>query len=442
MEAEIQKTTPILNIAWTRTAQLSAYSKARKKTHLRMRRWIAVLAVLATLFAILTESYPANFPQLGSVVLKILLVSTPIVGSILAAFTNRFFSSGDWLIARAGAEEIYKEVYIYRTILQKNPARRAWLEKRLGEIHRQVYRGMGGELVLKPYKGQIPERYNSENPDSDPGFHDLTGDEYFRYRLEDQLAWHTKEVNKNQIQRIRLQWYILISGGMGALLAALGGGFSLWVAFTASLAAAFIGWQELINVDAIIRNYSKVIIELTVIYDHWHNLELEERTTSEFYKMVRSTEGVLWSQNVEYIKAMQEALKEADLEQEAGLINRVIQESVDSDERMKQAMQDNIIDFTQQTLSETEGKADENFKTALGMLAEEASSELVQQELAAMSKAVTETVEAVTVRVPGFASKLEGITKQFSNVEIGRDTPPSTLNAMLAQYPKTGEVKG
>ena len=39
--------------------------------------------------------------------------------------------------------------------------------------------------------------------------------------------------------------------------------------------------------DATIKNYSKVVMELTILYDHWQNLEVEERTPAEFYKMVR-----------------------------------------------------------------------------------------------------------------------------------------------------------
>ena len=72
-------------------------------------------------------------------------------------------------------------------------------------------------------------------------------------------------------------------------------------------------------------------MELNILFDHWKNLEGEERNQTEFYKMVHSTEDILWGQNVEYIKAMQEALRESDLEEEASLVNRVIKEQRDSD---------------------------------------------------------------------------------------------------------------
>jgi hypothetical protein len=433
-----QQVTPILQVAWTRFAQLDASSNARSKAHMRLRRWIAALGVLATLFAILSTyfPYPANegapgyFVILG-VTIRFLLILAPIAGSIIAAFTNKFFSSGDWLITRAGAEEILKEILAYRTILKNEPDRRQWLEKRLAEIQRSVFRGMNGELTMEPYEGPLPPYYNPEDPYSDPGFHDLTGEEYFRYRVEYQLGWHVDRINRRQAERTRLQWYILLAGGAGALLAAI---VPLWAALAASFVAVFLGWQELRNLDAVVRNYSKVIMELNITFDHWKNLESAEQTDSEFYKMVRSSEDILWSQNVEYIKSMQEALKESDLDEEASLINRVIKEARDSDQRLKENMRDTIVEFTSEQLHAAEEKLGDEFKGALYSIAEEASSELVQAEFAAMQQAIAEKL--------GLSNVLENIKKEFAGVEIGRDTPASVLNEMLRRFPKTEEAKG
>jgi hypothetical protein len=80
-----------------------------------------------------------------------------------------------------------KEIYFFRTILQKEKERRAYLENRLAEINRQLYQSMG-ELILKPYKGSVPSNYYPDDPTSDPGFEDLTGDQYFKYRVENQLV--------------------------------------------------------------------------------------------------------------------------------------------------------------------------------------------------------------------------------------------------------------
>ncbi|HMB24062.1 MAG TPA: hypothetical protein VKP08_14565, partial [Anaerolineales bacterium] len=263
METETPKAAPILNIAWTRYAQLNAVSSRRSRAHKRLRIWIAAMGILATLFAILTQAYFTDQTSLPGVIVKVLFVSAPVIASILAAWGSRAFSNGDWLITRAAAEEYLKEIYFYRTILQKKASRRSYLEKRINEIQKRLFRGLGGELAFRPYDGPVPPYYNPDSPDSDPGFQDLTGDEYFRYRLEDQLRWHIKEVNEYKRERGLLTFWIAVAGGLGAIFAAIGAPISILVAVTASITAALIGWQELRSLDSVIKNYSKVILELT-----------------------------------------------------------------------------------------------------------------------------------------------------------------------------------
>lgn len=443
METQPQSVAPILEVAWRRFAQLDVISVRRSKTHLRLRRWVAALGILTTLFAILSQLYAENISPLAGWILRFLFIATPIIASILAAYVSQVYSTGDWLITRAGAEEILKEIYAYRTILQKTPTRRAWLEKRLEEIQRSVFRGMNGELLFEPFVGVLPptSRFNPSYPNSDPGFNDLTGDEYFKYRLENELGWHTREINKRQKERMRLKLYILIAGGLGALFAALGQPLTMWVALAAAFSAAFIGWQELRSLDSVVRNYSKVVLELNITSDHWKNLESDERNQTEFFKTVRSTESILWSQNVEYIKAMQEALRDSDLEEEASLINRVIKEQRESDQRFKNTIADTVVDFTQESMLASEEKLIETYKATLGSLAEEASSELVQAELAAMRDTVHEIAENITARL-GFSSSLKSIEEDFDGVEIGSNTPMSVLNDIISRYPKTTDIKG
>jgi hypothetical protein len=293
---------------------------------------------------------------------------------------------------------------------------------------------MSGELALEKAPEKIPPYYNPDDPNSDPGFKDLIGSEYITYRLENQLAWHIRKVQKFETERTRLQVYILAAGGFGAFLAAMGSGFSIWVAVTASLGAALIGWQELRNLDPTIKNYSRVIMELMIIYDHWNILEPEERTDAEFFQMVKSTEDVLWSQNIEYIKSMQEVLAKETLE-EAELVNDVLKKAVETDAELKKHMRDSIVDYTSKSMDEARETLEEHFDEVLGSLAEEASSELVQQELAAIG-------QAVSTRVTKLSDSLKQIADEFAGVKIGRDTPKEVLNDLLSRYPTTDDVKG
>src|SRR4051812_4598134 len=98
---ETEEKTPILNIAWTRYAHFDAAANERTGGYTRLRRWIAILGVITTLFAVFAANYPKEWPATLGVAIKIVLIAIPIISSIVAAFTNKFFSGGDWLVARA-----------------------------------------------------------------------------------------------------------------------------------------------------------------------------------------------------------------------------------------------------------------------------------------------------------------------------------------------------
>jgi hypothetical protein len=247
----------------------------------------------------------------------------------MAAFANKFYPGTEWLVLRAGAEQIAKDIYEYRTILQNEPKRRrSVLENRLRDVQNQVYKGLKGEMAIEPYKGPLPPPYDDGSPRADPGFDDMDSEEYFKLRVTDQLNWHTKKVIKAQKERIRLQVWILLVGAAGAFLAALGGmfggSFSLWVALSTAMTSALIAWQELRNLDMIVRNYSKSVLDLTSISDHWNLLDKNERKR-EYYRMVRNTEQVLWNQNLEFVRFMEEAFENAKLDEDAdSIVNQTL----------------------------------------------------------------------------------------------------------------------
>jgi hypothetical protein len=433
-----QPTVPILESAWQHYADLDANAKEIVKRHLSLRRWVAYLGVVATLLAIILDVYGEQLSALVALVLKFLLILTPIVGSIIAAVVNKFYSGGSWLVMRAGAEEIIKEIYIYRTVLQNNSDRRNWLNNRLATIQRQVYKSLGGELVLKKYKGNLPPYYTPGDESSDPGFHDLTGDEYLRFRLEDQLNWHSRRVLRDQPNRTRLQLSILAMGGAGAVLAALGGEFTLWVALTASIAAAMSGWQELRNLDGTIKNYSKVILELNILRDYWLNLEPEERSKRAYYRLVRSAEEVLWGQHIEYIKNMQDAL-DTSREDEAKLVEEMVRISQELDATYQQRRQEEILGYAREELEASFERTAETYTEALGTFAEEAASEEVAREVQALRQAAASTARRVRSSLDGITHK---IAEEFTGVELNKSTPKETINAVLSQFPPQGEGRG
>jgi hypothetical protein len=454
MEPEPAEVTPILKVAWTRVAQLDAIASRRAKGHITIRRWIAILGVLATLFAILTQllnttQFSRNYPVL-SVAAQILFIATPFLASTLAALASKKYSNGDWLITRAGSEEIKKEIYFYRTILQKDETRRRYLEDRLTRIQRQIHRALNGEFSfddLKVSGSMVPGAKDSEG---DPGYADLTGDEYMKYRLENQLNWHNSKIHQYKGDRDRMVISILVTGALGSIIAALGasmgGNLSIWVALTASITAALIGWQELRNIDVIVRNYSKVVLELTILRDHWLNLAANERTSTEFYKLVRDCEEVLWAQNTEYIKSMQETLRDNNFEEDANLVNNIVAKLNETAQQTRQAMADHVDQVTGRVLGETGQRVEQSFQTTLTSLADDFMADLVQKELEAMSQVVSQVaedmIERASTETSSFVSSLSQVAQDYSHMEVSRDTSKEELNQILARYPKTGELKG
>jgi|GEM_PF-174971 len=299
-----------LQNAWQRYAEFDQSALTASKNHLNLRRAVIILSVAATLLAILTQLYGNSETGLGQA-LKVGLILVPIISSVILAFANKLQQGERWLVFRTGAEEILKEIYFFRTVLQQQAERGQWLTERVAAIQRQVFEGVGGELVLKPYTGPVPPYYSPNNLDSDPGFSNLLAQDYIRFRLDNQLDYHSNKIVELQRMRTQLQAAIFIFGGLGTLLAAWPGGiFSIWVALTTSLAAAFTAWLELRRLDSTINNYSQLILELKIIRDHWLSLSPAQQTGDEFFKMVTATERVLWSQHNQYISEMRRAVAE------------------------------------------------------------------------------------------------------------------------------------
>jgi hypothetical protein len=357
---ETSQSNRVLETAWHRYAQLDANATKSKSQYMRLKRTIAYLSVLAVLFAILVDHYSPNVPSWGQLIFRVLLILTPIATSIIAAFTNKFQQGHRYLASRAAAEEILKEIYIYRTVLKNSKSRNKWLSDRLAAIMRKLYRAVGGELILEPYDGDLPPYHDPSRDYSDPGFKDLSGEEYVTYRLEDQLAWHIKKNLELQRDRKRIQWLILVFGGLGSFLAAWGGPLVLWVAFTSAIASVLIGWEELRGLDMKVANYSQVVLELNIIRDHWLMLSEEERTQAEANKIVRQTENLLWNQNTEFINAMRKAFADAKGDEDE-LIQHALEKAQESTEQIK----DKLYAETEELIDEGADASVEKLETAI-----------------------------------------------------------------------------
>jgi hypothetical protein len=359
----------LLETAWRRYAILDENSSNIQKQYMRMRFFMAALGILAVLFAILVDNYSDQVHKYVALGFRVILILTPILVSILAAFSNRFQQGQKYLSYRAAAEGILKEIYTYRVANKNKLSRDKILSDRLAAIQRDLFRGAGGELVLSEYAGSVPPYYDPDDETSDPGLNDLTGEEYLIYRLEHQLNWHNRKNLEMQRDRKRIQWAILIFGGVGAFLAAWAGPLAVWVAFTASIASALVGWEELRGLDMRVGNYSQVILELNIIRDWWFTLRTSGATDADVEKLANQTEKVLYDQNLEWVSAMRKALADSDGD-EAKLIEDFIDEGREATGRIHQTLMaeaDELIDGSVDA-------AAEQVETAIGEAADALSS--------------------------------------------------------------------
>jgi hypothetical protein len=465
---------PILETAWRRFAELDANASDLDRRHIGLRKYVITLGVIATFLAIFVDSYADSFIDPVAEVLRVLLIAVPLIGSAIAAFTNRELGDGRWLAMRAGSEQILKEIYLYRTILRSYPRRRQYLSHQLATTHRQVFKSSGDKLDTHPFTGPVPPYYDPNNPDSDPGYNDLTPEDYLRYRLMDQLGWHERRLVKLRRDKIRLTAAIIASGALGALLAGIGGSFTIWVALAAAFTSALTGWEELRNRNATIANYSKVKLELTIIRDHWLSLDPEEQTETEFFQMVKATEDLLWLQNAEFIRSMREALvstkdkENQDMEifladavssakeTESGIFNEALRALDESQERLIATaseaadtitgMVDSVsgeIEATNKMLEASAQKATEE-AAALRATAEEAvdtavaQSEQLQETITAQTEAWTETADAIEETAVAQSEQLqETITAQS---EAWAETTDAAVDTAVAQSEQLQET--
>lgn len=296
-----------LETAWQRYAQLETSASAASRQYLRLRGSSIILSVVATLLAILIFQIDSGASPLGEV-LRASLILVPIVIAVILVFAYKLQQGQYWQVLTTGAEEIKKEIYLYRTLLRGQATRHHWLSERVTAIQRQVIEVVGGNLELAPYTSNIPPDDCPEVQNGDRGFSDLLTDEYLHYRLEAQLKWHSQEYERLYATRTSLQIGIFALAGLSAFVAGLADSLEIWIALTTSIGTALGLWQEVSRLDTAVNNYNQLILELNLIRDRWQSLSPEERTGEEFFKLVIATEKVLWSQYNQHITQMRQAV--------------------------------------------------------------------------------------------------------------------------------------
>lgn len=315
----------VLRLAWERFALYDANAIRQQKGFNRLELWILVLGLLGTLLALIQTTLRTqgfNLIRLDQA-LHYAIVVVPITIAALVAAANRFKAGGKWILLRASAEAIKREIYRYRARAgiysqQRTPqtSPESELAQKLDPISRQLMQTDVNLSALRPYEGSIPPKmYGAAAADN--GFSFLMPSQYISIRLGDQLNYYQKKTNKLERQFKLLHWLIYIFGGVGTLLAAIG--LELWIALTIALVGALTTFLEYRQVENTLIIYNQAVTDLANVKAWWMALSAREQAEQRNVdKLVDYTEKILEGEHTGWVQSMKDALAELRKESSEG----------------------------------------------------------------------------------------------------------------------------
>jgi SLOG in TRPM, prokaryote/SMODS and SLOG-associating 2TM effector domain 1/Protein of unknown function (DUF4231) len=312
----------VLTQAWEHFADYDFNATLQQKRFDRLQLAILLLGVAGTALAIAQQVYAprdagGNLTRvdasgarlLGWQVVHQLLIIIPILLTVLVAAANRFKQGSKWLLLRAGAEAIKREIYRYRAhaLYYKQDAEQQ-LAQRVEDITRRTMRTEVNTSALLPYnraRGFPPHINPAEG--GDDGFSYLTPDRYVELRLSDQLNYFYRRAVKLERELKALYWLTFVIGGLGAYLAAIDR--QAWIALTTAIVAALGTYLAYRQTESSLMKYNQVATDLANVKAWWTALSAEEQARQEnIDSLVEHTEQVLQSEADGWVQQMQNAL--------------------------------------------------------------------------------------------------------------------------------------
>ena len=346
----------LLNDAWQRFATYDANGGRLQKAFKNIQFWILALGLIAVFLAVfekqglelvrrqqvkrlgtqlngearvslsllkvpsLIKGSRTHWTWLGWLRYPIIVI--PIVTAILLAYYNKFRPANKWILLRGSAEAIKREIYRYRSRtgdygkdrLTTN-SRDDVFNERLEPVSRRLMQTEVNHGALKPYDGPLPPKEVAQK--NDDGFSFLTPERYIELRLEDQLNYYSNKTPKLETQIKQMQVAILVAGGVGTLLAAVGA--ELWVALTTALATALTTSIASRQLDETLVRYNQSAADLANVRDWWTKLSpASKRNPKNIDQLVEVTEKVLETELSGWVQRMENALAQLKAEEETG----------------------------------------------------------------------------------------------------------------------------
>ncbi len=305
-----------LRSAWERFAVLDLNANRQQQTF----RWLQGSVLLLGLAgAVLAVGKRVLDPEQGTCVEQALYYAVlviPIVLSVAIAAGNRFKPGNKWLLMRAAAESIKREIFRYRTRAgdYRHADREAALALKVEDVTRRLARTEVNTGAFAPYLGKIPPVMFAADT-ADDGLSLLLPERYLALRVADQLRYYRKSALNHQRALVAWQGVILGLGGLGTLLAALDK--SVWVAVTTAAVTAVsthLGYRQ---IEATLMTYNQAATDLENVKGWWQALPPDEQADpANLDKLVDHAEKVLESELDGWVQKMQDALAELRKDQD------------------------------------------------------------------------------------------------------------------------------
>ena len=305
---------PTLEDAWFKFGEYDHNASLAQKRFLRRRELITTLGVVATALAVIYQLLNAQpkFPELLSLVLRVLIILAPISISILSTIDTKFNLGLSWIVLRSSAEALKKEIYLYRAkvnpyhgLSHDNESRDLKLAQRVKAIGQRIMETQVNQSGLEIYKGKLPPYA----PEGDDGFSDIGWQEYMVWRLEDQFNYYRKKSVRLHREQTRLQWCITTIGGLGTFLAAINR--EIWVAVTSAISAALISMLEFQRIETTLVSCNQASNDLYNIRTWWRALSPEAQADPHNLEtLVKLTENVIQAENAGWVQEMRDALSD------------------------------------------------------------------------------------------------------------------------------------
>ena len=337
---------PEENILWTAWQRFAEYD-LNSVRHRKQWRWLKnvplVLGVTSTLVVLVysaaeidpntftgeltnrlwMDSYVGFMNLLSTIrrnpvldlIFRFAIILLPIVTSLILGIETRLKLGSKYILLRGAAEAVKRGIYSYR-ILNKRvkgsaetilPYNEQTLATHLSNISKMLLESDVNESAFTPYQGSIPPNmFGAEAYDD--GFSLLDPETYIKIRVGDQLEFYTLRTNQYEKRIRQLQYLMLIFGGLGTFLAAIGAQY--WLPLTAGIVAAATAFLEYQQLEQILTKYNLTRSSLENARANWLALPENERYQDKnIQKLVRDVEAILESENqgwVQYVNQVQE----------------------------------------------------------------------------------------------------------------------------------------